>query len=509
MQLIRTLFIAVVLLTFALTPVKGQVTVDPVGMAVSLEADEELRTEMTLNNQGDQNVAFSIKTAKPPEEDRGPCRPRRDEPEDLNILLIKSQGDNGYGWGDNNEWLEVFNNQEGEVNQVNIESIEDEDLSEYDLLCTGEDQSAGFFQQYMNNREIIEEYVDNGGLFAFFAGSNSFQQIEMPGDIRAVPAQRQDWGDVNPDFLNEDENGLVEGIEEDLPLLTPFEFFRDDNNDQNQQRIIMRGNYLSFAHIEIDDLPDDAVWYYAPRPDHNVSIIADWSFGSGYVLFTGISGTLFYRAAYHWSSMMECVNLTRWADGRWGPRWISFNPEEGEIEADDGVDIDILFITEDMEAGLYHRIVQIELSEAEEDRDDLEQTLIEISAVLSVDSPSGDITGTVTDAANRNPVEGVTIDMDRFVMTRFSDEEGAYAFENLPPGAYELTFTAADFLPTTEAIEIGEEDVELDVALLHSECSPSQNRFFMQLEPGMNFTFDFEVTNGGRKRSSLLRKICS
>ncbi|MDP8238513.1 MAG: T9SS type A sorting domain-containing protein [Candidatus Hatepunaea meridiana] len=263
--------------------------------------------------------------------------PRRDELwDEISILLLKSDADRGYGWADNNEWLAVFENQQPEVVQRNIEDIDDINLEEYDLVCTGEDLSEAFFQQYTDHRNQIIDYVNDGGLFVFFAGSNSFQEIDLfsnDGDILVRRGPHGDWGDVNPDFLNDDQDGLIEGIEEDLPLFTPFEFYSNDNDDRNRQRVVMRGSSLNYAIINQADLPEDAVWYYKPQQQDNTCIIADWQCGSGYVLFTGITGTLFWRQDWQWSSMMECTNLTRWAEAKMKPCWITADPDQGSIPA--------------------------------------------------------------------------------------------------------------------------------------------------------------------------------
>jgi len=281
--------------------------------------------------------------------------PRRDEPEDLVILIMKGAGDNGYGWFDRNSWMVVFDDQAEEIERINIDDIEDFNLADYDLVCTGEDQSAGFFQALNANRELLEEYVDGGGNLALFTGSNSFQDVTIPGGDDGVRVQRGphgDWGDVNEIFLNDDGDGLIEGIEEDYAILTPFEFYQDGGN-ADRNRVRMRGNSLNYAIIAQDDIPEDGVWYYRPEQQENNAIVAEWPYGRGNVLFTGITGTLFFEANWHWSSMMECVNLTRWADGAGGARWISWLPEEGSIEGDAAEEVVVTFDANGVPEGQY------------------------------------------------------------------------------------------------------------------------------------------------------------
>jgi hypothetical protein len=178
-------------------------------------------------------------------------------------------------------------------------------------------------------------------------------------------------------FLNDDGDGLIDGIEEDYPILTPFEFFRDDNGSQDRIRTRMRGNSLNYSIVQQADLPEDAVWYYRPEQQENTTIVADWPYGRGYVLFTGITGTLFYEQNWQWSSMMECVNLTRWAEGVSSARWFTWEPQDGTLNPDEDVDIIVTFDTTELIEGLYQGILFFETN-------DPENPLVEVDVTLSI-----------------------------------------------------------------------------------------------------------------------------
>ena len=57
---------------------------------------------------------------------------------------------------------------------------------------------------------------------------------------------------------------------------------------------------------------------------------------------------------------------------------LTVDPEEGVVPGDDSETVNISINPEGYEAGVYNVLLAIELSEPEENRDDLEQTLIEI-----------------------------------------------------------------------------------------------------------------------------------
>ena len=61
MHFIRVLFISIaLLLAFSIMPANAEVTVEPFGLAVSVEGDDVVETEITLVNDGDDDIAFSI-----------------------------------------------------------------------------------------------------------------------------------------------------------------------------------------------------------------------------------------------------------------------------------------------------------------------------------------------------------------------------------------------------------------------------------------------------------------
>ena len=346
-----------------------RITSGPVAELSNYEANVDLTPPASVVDNAPEVVDYE-------QHDLGPVR---DEPNELAILLIKGDGDQ-YGWFDRNSWLEVFEDQDPAPDRVNISQIGDIDLSDYDLVASGEDQTAQFFQSFMQNREQLEEYVDGGGLLSMFCGSNSFQAIQLfsnEGDVAVAAGPHGDWGDVNADFVNDDGDGLIEGIEEDFPILTPFEYFRDDQGSADRVRIRMRGNSLNYAIVQQAALPEDAVWYYRPEQQQNTAIIADWPYGRGYVLFTGITGTLFYEQNWLWSSMMECVNLTRWADAAASARWFAWEPQDGTLQPDEDMDIICTINTTDLIEGIYQGVLGFETN-------DPENNLFEVDVTVAI-----------------------------------------------------------------------------------------------------------------------------
>lgn len=496
----RTYSFCVALLLTALlsaTPVTllAAITASPHGIAVRAGNQDPINEHLALSNGGDQAFSFQLKTVAP--RNRDAVGPQRDDPTDLVILILKGPDDGGYGWADDNTWLEVFNNQAQAITRDNINNIANLNLNDYDLVCTGEDQSAGFYQAFTDHRNQISDYVSGGGLFAIFAGSNSFQAINLfkdGGNISVSRGPGGDWADVNPGFVNQGGNGLREGIEEDLPILTPYESFRDDQGNADKVRIHMRGNSLNFATIQQGDLPEGGVWYYRPQGDGNgdKAILADYPYGSGYVLFTGTSGTLFYRNNWSWSSGMECVNLTKWADGRLTPRWFVVDPSEGNIAGGGNQDISAVFSPGNLAEGVYRLDLQVIDGQAH-------NVVLTMPILLTVGARVGSISGTITSAGDNQPIANASVTVSPYNFIPQSDGNGHYTQTNLPEGAYTLRVTAPDYLPANRAdVQVrGNQDADGSLTLLHATCDPTPREINEQLAPGTDSHVNFTVTNDG------------
>ena len=92
MRTARAFLLTVIFLTaFSYNSAFSEITVDPIGIIVSLENGDEETVEITLSNDGEDDVAFKIGfTAPPDEEERG--GPRRDQPDGRGILIAESCG---------------------------------------------------------------------------------------------------------------------------------------------------------------------------------------------------------------------------------------------------------------------------------------------------------------------------------------------------------------------------------------------------------------------------------
>jgi hypothetical protein len=401
------------------------------------------------------------------------------------------QANRSYNWLSEEMVGDVVEN--GQMDSYrNVNDWDDIEFEEYDVIVIAAGQRQNYDQQYRRNLERFEEYIAGGGA-AYFETHDPNSPIHSPGDIVNNIQERTNRGElvVSPD-PNDDNYSLFADICHESQ-----ENFWEEGED-------IRGNawlHSSYGEDQFQDGVEDGTlsWYQilAESEQGRAGAIA-YGFGSGACLVLG------HPTGHTW---------TNWAnDGDWGsigaeilfylseivgPNWLVAEPDEGVIATGESTDIEFTFAPVDLEDGVYEVRVILQLTTGE--GENAEQWEMETSAVLSVSSPTVNVTGIVTDPSeNDATISGVSADLDQYIIRRFSDDDGAFEFTDLPIGDYELTFTAIDYLPWVEAFEAGEEDdVELEIALLHSECNPNVEGLQNEIAPEEMAEVSFRIDNDG------------
>jgi len=167
-------------------------------------------------------------------------------------------------------------------------------------------------------------------------------------------------------------------------------------------------------------------------------------------------------------------------------------PDEGVVAAGNEMELTGVFNSEGSDPATYEMVVTFLFNDGE-------PSSVVMSVLLTVDADAADIYGVVTDAETGAVVAGAQASLDRYIFARNSDADGNYRLPHLPLEQYEVTFTAPDFLPHTEAVDLNEAgEHQLNVALLHSECAPDVPEGFQwALEPDQTMELFFSITNGG------------
>jgi hypothetical protein len=81
-------YVAVMVILCMSFSVNAEITIDPIGAAVSMEATDSTGVELTMTNDGDTDVNFEIGFRSPPDEKRRGTGPRRDDLEDDDIRSL-------------------------------------------------------------------------------------------------------------------------------------------------------------------------------------------------------------------------------------------------------------------------------------------------------------------------------------------------------------------------------------------------------------------------------------
>jgi len=445
----------------------AQVTVDPFGFAVSIEANDNLQTEMTLNNHNDQDISFAV-SLEEIENDvmglnanllrnafdlRGPARDRRGEPDDA-----------GYFWVDNNEddgpefnWIDIVNRDGAQRLQI------------ADNINSGELELGFEFPWYGEWYPSIR--VCSNGWFTFdpeqdgiFANLPQFPNENEPNNILAVDCL--DLMPINQSSMWFWTDG--EGIAVISWLMMTVRLAPVRPDITMQAVLIAETGTVLYQYGNQMGLPVNQIniGYENQIGELGANILFHQAVGQGTAI--AISGPF--------------------------AKWLLIEPLEGEIPAEDSRNLDVTFLPEDMEPGTYEMRVYIELT----DMDDESPTVVEISAVMTVDDPVNTVAGVISDRADGQPVEGATVMLDRYKYARMSNEEGNYRMADLPLGEYSLAFTAPDYLPHIEDINLEEgEDYELNVALLHAICNPDVEELSAELAPDTDTEIEFNITNDG------------
>ncbi|MDP8239156.1 MAG: T9SS type A sorting domain-containing protein [Candidatus Hatepunaea meridiana] len=458
----------------------AEITIEPFGFAVSIEEDDETVIELVLSNSGEDDVGFNINSQLIEDDNDRREGPRRDDPGDIleEYEAQQYRSNTGLAWDDDNNWMWGF---DYEVHHFYAFDPEEEEIVEnFDV---GQSRYSMF---YLDGVLYIGAYAnDPNNIFCYDTEGNALDPIRSPislqdgiiasdGELLFIISGRQS-GSVHIYNLEDlDEVGVID-CSDVVGDVIVYSFHWVNEHPDGQLWLCCEGHMFQ-CYIDDEWNCDEVVDFDTPEQPH-----------------LGIS----HDGDNLWIGMYGSNQLWVLDDGVQELYMLSLDPQTGIIPGDDSEVIEITIVSEGYEAGVYNILIEIELAEPEEERDDFEDTIIQISAIVSLESSVADIAGAITDAADDDPIENVFIELDRYIISVYSDDEGNYTLSDLPVGEYELTYSATDYLSAIEAVNLEDDDVDLNIALLHSECTPSEDEFFMALNPDFNHTFEFGVFNGG------------
>ncbi len=437
------LFIIMVLCT---THLIAEVIVEPFGTAVAIEDEPVEEFIITMANEGDNEVNFEIgidvlDIINPGEERQGP---RRDVPEGR-FGLFQDTGQ----WG----WITevVFNriNYEDYQHFRNANDLANADLDEFDAIwVVGTDCSAGFVQQWSENLERFEDYIDGGRCMFVEEGWNQRCIDQLPGGLQEERVPQEGILNVGPE-----DNWMIEQMEWEEGTL-----FRCGNTTH----VIYRRNAIENI--------DNCDWFQIILTgDRDREDAADliYQYGRGFVNVSGQPSGHVWRNHWDrgcfWGSRAEV--LMQWLINLGSPRWIVVEPEEGVIEPDGDADLNVTLLAEEMEVGTHYAILEIET-------DAPNQAMIQVPVMMSIDAPIFDLFATVTDESDGAPLGRVNVTTYPYDFRRSTNNDGEIDIMSLPSNEYDVRFELTDYLPQVASFEVGDNDImNLEISMLHSQCN--------------------------------------
>ena len=318
---------------------------------------------INVSNAGEADLWFEIEADIISEPDRdardrnirstsGAAGPRRDEVDLGGMMFAVIQDAAGWGWLD--DWMmerdPLLDRDENYVTFRNAGAWDDIDFNDYNVIVypSGR-QSGNFTQAYNNNLERFEDYLDGGGCAYTESGDRNapvrppggFVNNTEPGNSNGTLVCSPDPNDDNyslfaeichesqPDFWEEGER--IEGsawLHSSYPL-APFEEALDD------------GTISWYDHIAI------------PEGMQTGGAIA-YGYGGGAIMMVG------HPVGHCWNWFNQ--------EGMWGsvaseilyylvmngaPQWLAWDPGEGVLETDQGMDIIVTLDATDLIGGNY------------------------------------------------------------------------------------------------------------------------------------------------------------
>ncbi len=442
----------------------AQISVIPHGFGISLDENEEGDAELILINDYEEPITFSIDTDLIENDENQRQGPRRDEPGEL-LRQFVSPIDQVGGMCFDGELLWGGSYGSDRIVAVTLEGEA--------VLNFGHPNPLSMT---FDGERIWASNWDSNQLITYDLEGNQLAQFNMDfGQISGMASDRDQYVFMNS---NIDDRIHVISIENREEVAT-FEYRQGMRNQE-------------VWGIEwVTDHRDGQLWGNSRGHLYQAFVDEDWN-------VEAVSDFAWNTEFEHCEPAHDGENMWH---GSWGGRnWymfdegveefnmLSYDPEEGEVPGEDSIPIEVFITTENVEPGVYNALITVDT--------DIES--LELTAIITVDSPSAFLTCRVFDAETEEPLQNITVDVDRYNIRRLTSRNGSCDFEELPVGEYEFTYTADDYLTLVEPYRIdGEGELLLIIELLHSECNPSRDEIAEALNQGDVLETEITISNDG------------
>ncbi len=426
-----------VLLLIAASAGHTQIVVDLDAIILHLEeGDEAAEFQMNIANDGDQAVEFRFRIM--PGDLSGEIR--RDDrggPDEMEYEWRDSHEDDGPTY----DWIDLTDEDQFEGVDAVQNAVDDGFYGMFEL---------GFEMPYYG--EVYDEFGIHSNGFATFVSAAEigffYPQWERlpnanPGDPANTPPPTMiscNYQDLNPavggDILYWHDDYMAVITWNEVP-----HFVDNDNQDPWTFQLILNADGLiKFQYHDLgvyDNVPDVMIGLQNEDRDLGFTVSIDDR------------------------NYLEAELAVAFGPPSAWVSWLQVEPMAGTVEAEQNTDVFITISPENLDAGYYYARLALDFSDDNPD--------VEIPVVLSYASPVGSLSGTVTDASNDEVIAGAKVNLNEIDYTIFTDGNGAFSFEDIPVGSWNITVTTENFNQYDEQdVAVADGEVtEVAVELLH------------------------------------------
>ncbi len=338
-----------------------QIGVNPEDISFEIDQGMFATREVTIRNSGDEELVFH------PELAFGEA-PNIDNFENMDILIITSGGGRG---GNRAMWeLSVLAGvpEENIVEEV-PRALRNINLYNFDVIVFIDYQESIYYQCINWYRPELQEWVENGGiLIASLYQAYTYPFIVLPGGPRLIYNAFMGWANVNDRHEDADiNNPIIRGFIDDED---------DDLGEQFSGRNASRAFFDSNQIMELEDIDNLQIFYYQSQMPEFITCFT-YEMGAGHVLATSCNTTGFwYTPIDGWGGNGEWDETTRffgrnlvvWADWLNSTIPISIDRENDliSLDPDRETEIELLFDTNNIVAGVYNADLQLYSNDPED-----------------------------------------------------------------------------------------------------------------------------------------------
>ncbi len=421
--------------------------IEPDEFSIDLINNEEAELVVNIVNEGESVLRWEsdLEIVDGREEDDRRMRrnvrrvngansfPLRDQVEGRGILITEPCGWDRWDFGQYFREIEDL-----EYDRFTFwDQVEEVDFNDYDFMWLGNFQTEAWVDDYNQNLERIEEFIDNGGTLYHSSGTNRHNLRPVnPGGLVYT------WGEMEGDSLQD--NCPLNLNPEDNFLIN----YMNDNDEFNWEwregQRLQGGAHGVFRQQDIDEL-ENSNWHQiiAMGNPINEPIILVYSYGNGYVVAsTTVDGYLHARMErFQWGrtgiGIIHYLDfLSTFSD------WLTWEPHSGELEPDENENVLIALDADGLVTSEYNANIIVETNDPA-----LEEFVIEITL----------------------NVTGIPI-----IEVAWSEDAGYPDLINWN-GVYDELFTGEEYPITIEIINVGTDELIVeDISFNNDYFNPNR-----------------------------------